>query len=140
MLFKVGVLKNFAIFTTKPATLLKRGSNTCFPVNTTNFFFIEHLWWLLLTWKIFPTANKSAIAVTVLFILYKTFCKTKFFQVIDGTTTLKNTAKILRKMWFYSVNFSTKFITWGLSVGRNARKRRKRKNIGRNIQKNKKYL
>ena len=68
MFFKIGVLKNFAIFTGKhlcwslflikphdssPATLLKRDSYTGVPVNIAKFlrtsFFIEHLWWLLLT-------------------------------------------------------------------------------------------
>ena len=67
LLFKIGVLKNFAIFTGKhlcrsifliklqgwnAATLFKRLQHSSFSVNIANFFksfFIEHLWWLLLT-------------------------------------------------------------------------------------------
>ena len=65
MFFKVGVLKNLAIFKGKHLflsrfliklqTLLKRDSNTnrCFPVNVAKFlrrpFITEHLWWLLLS-------------------------------------------------------------------------------------------
>ena len=44
----------------KPATLLKRDSNSCFPVNNAKFlrlaFYIEHLWWLLLQ---IPAMNSS---------------------------------------------------------------------------------
>ena len=48
MFFKMDVLKNFAIFTGKPATLLKKRLwHMCFPVNFVKFsgaaFFIEHL-------------------------------------------------------------------------------------------------
>ena len=48
-----GVLRNFAKFTGKPATLLKKRLwHRCFPVNFVKFlrttFFMEHLSWLLL--------------------------------------------------------------------------------------------
>ena len=67
MVFKIGVLKNFAIFTEehmrlsllliklnafRPVNLCKKNSNTdFFHVNVGNCFrapfFIEHFWWLL---------------------------------------------------------------------------------------------
>ena len=48
-----GVLRNFAKFTGKPATLLKKRLwHRCFPVNFAKFlripFFTEDLWWLLM--------------------------------------------------------------------------------------------
>ena len=50
MFFKIGILKNFAIFTGKHLCL--RLKHRCFPVNVAKFlrtaFFIEHIWWLLL--------------------------------------------------------------------------------------------
>ena len=72
MFFKIGVLKNFAIFTGKdlhrslffnkvaPSLFKKRLQHRFFPVNTAKFlrtaFFIEHLWWLLST---FPPPLKG---------------------------------------------------------------------------------
>ena len=68
-LFKINVLKIFALFTGKqlhcspfliklhdfkPATLLKRDSNTV--------FFIEHLWWLLLHFTNLPNIYKDDLA------------------------------------------------------------------------------
>ena len=51
--YKKGVLKNFTKFT-RPATLFKKRLwHRCFPVKFAKFlrttFFIEHLWWLLLS-------------------------------------------------------------------------------------------
>ena len=52
MLFKIGVLINFAVFTGKRVCWSLFHAWTCFPVNIEKFlktvFFIEHLWWLLL--------------------------------------------------------------------------------------------
>ena len=79
MIFKIGVLKSFAIFTGKclcwrlfliklqafrPATLLRiRLRRMCFPMNIAEFLrttlFIEHLQWLLSTPWMFSCKNPS---------------------------------------------------------------------------------
>ena len=52
MFSKIGVLKNFAIFTRKHLCWKRRLQHRCFSVNIAKFlrtvFFKEHVWWLLL--------------------------------------------------------------------------------------------
>ena len=66
MFFKIGALKNFAIFTGKHVSwnlfLIKLQPWRCFPVNIAKFlrtaFCIEHLWWLFLNFLLFFLESK----------------------------------------------------------------------------------
>ena len=109
MIFKKGVLENFAIFTGKhsywslfliklqawrPATLLKkRLQYRCFPVNIPKFlrtaFFIEHLQWLLLLlYLLYSVAMLSVASVVIWFYLFDPVLRTPF-------ATIPNPPKII---------------------------------------------
>ena len=76
MFFKIGALKNFAVFTGKHLCwnlfLMKLQAFRCFPVNIAKFlttaFFIDHLRWLLLQMFCFTFIFKKTISVYALVI------------------------------------------------------------------------
>ena len=105
MFYKKGVLGNFVKVTgkhlcqsflfnkvvgLKPATLLKmRIWHSCFPVNFANIlrtpFFIEHLWWLLLSKN--NKNNKNNKLVLNNLVVRKIFRKTNIFYSLTRTRT-----------------------------------------------------
>ena len=136
MLFKIGVLKNFTLFTGKllcwslflmkllgwrPCNFIKeRLQHRCFPVNNVKFFrthfFTEHLWWLLLyvVWaNIAPVENVSCAMLSQLYL--DNIVRSTCLQMVFKISVLKNFANFPLKHLCWSF-FLIKLQPWGLAT------------------------
>ena len=133
MLFKIGVLKNFTLFTGKllcwslslmkllgwrPCNFIKeRLQHRYFPVNNVKFFrthfFTEHLWWLLLyvVWaNIAPVENVSCAMLSQLYL--DNIVRSTCLQMVFKISVLKNFANFPLKHLCWSF-FLIKLQPWG---------------------------
>ena len=123
MFFKIGVIKNFAVFIgkhmclglffTRVAGLKKRLQHSCFPVNIVKYlktaFFIEHFQWLILTNRPFWCNSVISSFPDLTLILNSSWSDIISFSHITCSLMSLRVAKVLKFFNLFVLVFSVPF-------------------------------